>query len=197
MPRPRIQHSKIGHPNLINHGLSVGDGQCEGDPLGVNEHLYEGATIVRARESCRAGKERVVVPAEVCGAVAPEKGGLETVLVAPGADCADMVGKDGRSDDRSKGERRHSRESCLSVRRTFVKLSANSGWFSIGKDAGEARKATSMFRKRRGPTPDKFGSRSAHRIQKNQSRLTSVDSSSLQECLSHLLCIRYLSKITP
>jgi hypothetical protein len=167
-------------------------------------------TIVRARvfallgkaeygaeESYRADKERIAVPAEVCGAVSTCKGALEGVLVAPGADCADMVGKDGRSDDRSKGERRHSRESCLSIRRTFVKLSADSGWFSIGKDAGEARKATSMFRKRRGPTLDKFGSRSAHKIQKNQSRLTSVDSSSLQECLSHLLCIRYLSKITP
>jgi hypothetical protein len=36
--RPRIEHRKIGHPNLGDRGLSVGDGQCKDGRLGGNEH---------------------------------------------------------------------------------------------------------------------------------------------------------------
>jgi hypothetical protein len=35
--RPRIHHRKIGHPNLGDHELSVGDGQDEDEHLGGDE----------------------------------------------------------------------------------------------------------------------------------------------------------------
>jgi hypothetical protein len=55
-------------------------------PVPVERIPEEKSALGGAEESCRAGKERVVVPVERCGAVSTCKGALEVVLAALGTD---------------------------------------------------------------------------------------------------------------
>jgi hypothetical protein len=68
----------------------------------------------------------------------------------------------------------------FSVRRKFVKVSADGGSLSISKDTGEVYKATGMIPKKRRPSIDEFGFRSAPGIRKSLSGLTSADTAKRQ-----------------
>jgi hypothetical protein len=69
---------------------------------------------------------------------------------------------------------------AFSVLRKSVKLSADEESLSSSKDAGEVHNATSMIPKKRRPSIDEFGFRSAPEIRKSHSGLTSVDTAKRQ-----------------
>jgi hypothetical protein len=108
-------------------------------------------------------------------------GASEVVLVAPGADCSDMVDKDGINDDRSAVPL-EGREATLEGGLPFPFVGSLSSSVPMKNrwDVGEVYKATSMIPKKRRPSIDEFGFRIAPVIRKIHSGSTSVDTAKRQ-----------------